>query len=64
LEKIGVVDKKELPEEAIPQLHSFTMLQRFRQGRDFKAPDNSVKQGKKKQVSFDKENKFWLNNQP
>jgi hypothetical protein len=40
------------------------MLQRFRQGRDFKVPDNSEKQGKKKQVSFDKENKFWLNNQP
>jgi hypothetical protein len=39
------------------------MLQRFRQGRDFKVPDNSEKQGKKKkQVSFDKENKFWLNN--
>ena len=41
------------------------MLQRFRQGRDFKVPDTySGKQGKKKQVSFDKENKFWLANHP
>jgi len=40
------------------------MLQRFRQGRDFKVPDNSstTSKGSKKQVSFDKENKWWLSN--
>jgi len=40
------------------------MLQRFRQGRDFKVPDHPVKSSKQKQaVSMDKENKFWLSNQ-
>ena len=34
-----MVSKQELTEEAIPELHQFSMLQRFRQGRDFKMPD-------------------------
>jgi hypothetical protein len=63
LERVGLADKKELTQEAIPELHQYTMLQRFRQGRDCKVPDHPVKSSKQKQaVSMDKENKFWLNN--
>jgi hypothetical protein len=66
LEKIGVLDKQALTEDAIPELHQFSMLQRFRQGRDFtlpaKAPIQNGKKPKKLQPA-DKENsqKWWLN---
>lgn len=41
LEKLGVTSKNELTEDAIPELHQFTMLQRFRQGRDFTLPEKT-----------------------
>ncbi|CDW86997.1 UNKNOWN [Stylonychia lemnae] len=69
LEKIGVADKQTLTEEAIHDLHEYSMLQRFRQNRDFRQPDRYVAQQKTtKQANYyssqaDKENKWWLQQQ-
>eukprot|EP00347_Sterkiella_histriomuscorum_P012198 403369519 len=74
LEKIGVNDKEVLTEHAIYDLHEYSMLQRFRQNRDFKQVDkfvtgvsgNQTKQSQKKGNSTafnsaqNKENKWWL----
>jgi hypothetical protein len=39
LEKLGVADKQELTETVIPDLHEYSMLQRFRQSKDYRQPD-------------------------
>ena len=51
LEKKGLAHKSELCKEqgGLKSLHQFSMLQRFRQSKDFKAPDRF----KSKTVNFE-----------
>ncbi|TNV78330.1 hypothetical protein FGO68_gene9574 [Halteria grandinella] len=65
LETIGVASKQDLTEEAIPELHHFSLLQRFRQGKDLLLPEKQsqaqLKKAKKATIpASDKENKWWL----
>lgn len=41
LSKVGLRQKQLLGEEAISDVHQFSMLQRFRSGRDFKIFDKT-----------------------
>jgi hypothetical protein len=59
LQKLGLREKNSLTEDAIPELHQYTMLQRFRQGRDFRQADPEPAPKKGKQLEG-KENKWWL----
>lgn len=63
LEQLGVGNKQELGQEAIPDLHNYTMLQRFRQGKDFKEIDKYVTAKSESTAKYDsnKENKWWQN---
>jgi hypothetical protein len=56
LEKLGVGNKQEISVEAITELHQYSMLQRFRQNKDFKEEDKYKPKGSKK--GQDKENRF------
>jgi len=39
LEKIGVNNKQDVSEQALVDLHQYSMLQRFRNNKDFKGVD-------------------------
>ena len=64
LEKLGLGTKTEVSEDAFTDLHEYSMLQRFRQGKDLSAVDK-YKPTKRKgpgATNDNKENKWWMQN--
>ena len=55
LHKVGLAPKTELSEAAIPNVQQFSLLQRFRQGRDFKEFDKAKIDMYKKQYELDQD---------